>query len=392
MQQPVSDDAPTFADRYKRVKFVHYYTVPWEDAQTGTPRPLMIGVRDFATGKMDLFAVHTLAELRGFGPSEILGKIDQLEKGILEGFYECVQANRRMRWLHWGMDGPVWGVPALAHRFRALGGQPPDIPEQKLCNLAAALKLTYGDHYAPHPRLPSLAGLNGLNVHGWFQLAEVQAAARAGEFTRMALSLRRQLSVMADVFALFVTGQLRHQGDPSVTCPLRSLMLGSSRWAIPPSASTQRRDQARSTGLESGTETGSVEEGAAGDERGFSPGGRPPHGDDSAELLKPAAQRPEQPHGGVESNGESGQTETGDDREHSRWLTVSDAARVADANTGILTRAVDAGEIRSNGKRGRQRRIDAVDLSRWVLARTNKPEPEESDEQVERLVDRHCKG
>ena len=45
--------------------------------------------------------------------------------------------------------------------------------------------------------------------------------------------------------------------------------------------------------------------------------------------------------------------------------------------------AVNKGKLKSNGSKGRPRRIDAIDLVRWKLERSNRPEPVESDEQVE---------
>jgi hypothetical protein len=77
--------------------------------------------------------------------------------------------------------------------------------------------------------------------------------------------------------------------------------------------------------------------------------------------------------------------------EPDRWLSVSDAARVAACNKGIITRAVDDGALRSNGEAGALRRIDAVDLTRWILDRVTKPEPRESDAAVEQLVKKHVR-
>jgi hypothetical protein len=72
------------------------------------------------------------------------------------------------------------------------------------------------------------------------------------------------------------------------------------------------------------------------------------------------------------------------------WYTVTEAAKIAGGvNTGVITRAVDDGQLKSNGKQGRERRIDAVDLCRWLLVRAGRPEPEESDQQVNRLGDKH---
>jgi hypothetical protein len=79
-----------------------------------------------------------------------------------------------------------------------------------------------------------------------------------------------------------------------------------------------------------------------------------------------------------------------DDRE-TTWLTVTEAARVTGVNTGVITHAADAGQLKSNGKQGRARRIDPAGLTRWQLERANKKEPEESDEHVKRQVDKHVR-
>jgi hypothetical protein len=51
------------------------------------------------------------------------------------------------------------------------------------------------------------------------------------------------------------------------------------------------------------------------------------------------------------------------------WLTVTEAAREQAVDRYTITRAADAGLIRTNGQSGRGRRIDAVSLVRWSLSR-----------------------
>jgi hypothetical protein len=70
------------------------------------------------------------------------------------------------------------------------------------------------------------------------------------------------------------------------------------------------------------------------------------------------------------------------------WFTVTQAATTACCNTGQITRAVDAGLLKSNGKAGRERRIDLADLARWILRRAGRGETTESDAAVERKVER----
>lgn len=81
----------------------------------------------------------------------------------------------------------------------------------------------------------------------------------------------------------------------------------------------------------------------------------------------------------------------GDSTEEDRWISVNDAAKTADCNSGVITRAADAGSLKSNGEKGRARRIDAVDLTRWIRERANRPEPGESAATIQKKVDRHCR-
>jgi hypothetical protein len=75
------------------------------------------------------------------------------------------------------------------------------------------------------------------------------------------------------------------------------------------------------------------------------------------------------------------QGEAGNDS--AEWMTVTECSRVCVANPGVITRAVNEGKLRSNGKRGNDRRINALDFLRWAQARAKKPVPQESDAYVE---------
>jgi hypothetical protein len=75
-------------------------------------------------------------------------------------------------------------------------------------------------------------------------------------------------------------------------------------------------------------------------------------------------------------------------RKDGGWLTVAEAAQISGINKGIISRAVDDGDLKSNGKKLRARRIDGTDFNRWQLARANKLKSMESDEQVRKLLDR----
>jgi hypothetical protein len=84
-----------------------------------------------------------------------------------------------------------------------------------------------------------------------------------------------------------------------------------------------------------------------------------------------------------------GATRIDDDK---RWFTVSAAARIAFVNPGVISRAVKSGKLLSNGHNGSARRVCAIDLCRWIKARSGHREPTESIAQVEKKVRKHVRA
>jgi hypothetical protein len=89
---------------------------------------------------------------------------------------------------------------------------------------------------------------------------------------------------------------------------------------------------------------------------------------------------------------ESAEEHSEEAKEENIWPTVTEAARVVGCNPGIVSRAVNSGKLKSNGKQGSERRIDPADLTRWQLERAATPEPVESDATVQRKLDRARSG
>ena len=75
-----------------------------------------------------------------------------------------------------------------------------------------------------------------------------------------------------------------------------------------------------------------------------------------------------------------------------QWITLAEAERISGINRGVISRAVDAGVLASNGQKGRgKRKIDAAAFTRWQLQRSQRAERSESTAHVQRLVDKHVR-
>lgn len=53
-------------------------------------------------------------------------------------------------------------------------------------------------------------------------------------------------------------------------------------------------------------------------------------------------------------------------------ITIAQAAMISGFNKGVISRAVDAGDIKSNGRTGSDRRVSAEDFTRWQLKRAER--------------------
>jgi hypothetical protein len=212
------------------------------------------------------------------------------------------------------------------------------------------LKEKYGYEFVPHERLRSLIRLNHLNDFGLLDVGGLTAAYRDGNFSLMRRSLSRQLECIIRIFELEQRGRL-----------LIANTFGPRELLSEDNPPTDRSAEER----------------------------QPTPRQNLPALPTPQGARGEQ----VENKGDhrANQLSEAEADDEARWLMVSEAAQTAGCNSGLISRAVSEGKLKSNGKNGRARRIDAVDLTRWIRDRSNKPDPEESDEQVERLVNKHVR-
>jgi hypothetical protein len=75
------------------------------------------------------------------------------------------------------------------------------------------------------------------------------------------------------------------------------------------------------------------------------------------------------------------------------WISLADAERITTINRGVISRAIDAGELKHNGQKGKgKRKVEPAELSVWVLQRHRKAEQTESHEQVARQIKKHVKA
>ena len=148
------------------IYIIHYSCQNLSDSnESYSPRVTSIAVLHIGSDVMHSFSMHLVAETMGIKRDEIRNHYDEIEKRMLQDFYDFVGANNNSLWLHWNMSNINFGFEALIHRYRVLtGNMPPRIEDSKKYNLSELILRRYGKNCVDHPRMTKLMELNG-GVH-----------------------------------------------------------------------------------------------------------------------------------------------------------------------------------------------------------------------------------
>ena len=104
---------------------IHYSCESFYDIKDGhTPRVTSIAVYDYATAQTDSFSIHKMAEKLHVDISDIKSHYDELEKSMLDEFFEYAKEHKTYFWIHWNMRDMNYGFKAIEHRYSVLGGDP----------------------------------------------------------------------------------------------------------------------------------------------------------------------------------------------------------------------------------------------------------------------------
>jgi hypothetical protein len=139
------------------------------------------------------------------------------EKHVLESYFTFLQDHAGARFVHWNMNSSQFGFHSLASRYaHVCGKESPSYPaEDQRVDLDAVIKLGYGEDYADHPRLPSIADLNHLPRRYFLSGKEEAERLARGEHGGILRSLAEKVSLIAKLTRLVLDGRLetKHAGQ-----------------------------------------------------------------------------------------------------------------------------------------------------------------------------------
>ena len=192
---------------------LHYSCESFYDIKDGrTPRVTSIAARNFSTGQTLSFSIHKSAEQLGVLLSDITQRYDELEKHMLDEYFDFVKSRHGYNFIHWNMRDINYGFQAIEHRYKVLGGEPFSVDDSRKFDLARELINQFGPAYVPHGssgRLHSLMEFNRITAKDALTGQQEAEAFDAGEYVRLHQSTLRKVDVMSNILDRILDGSIK---------------------------------------------------------------------------------------------------------------------------------------------------------------------------------------
>lgn len=189
---------------------IHYSCESFYDIKDGhTPRITSIAIYDYATAQTDSFSIHKVAEKSHIQINDIESHYDELERKMLDEFFEYAKEHSNFFWIHWNMRDMNYGFKAIEHRYSVLGGNSYKIPDGKKIDLARQLINCYGVGYAGHPRMENLLEQNGIKAKDYLNGQQETDAFANKDYVKLHMSTLRKVDVFANILNRTINNTLK---------------------------------------------------------------------------------------------------------------------------------------------------------------------------------------
>lgn len=189
---------------------IHYSCESFYGINDGhTPRITSIAVYNYGSAQTESFSLHKIAEKNHVKIENIEDKYDELEKLMLDEFFEFVKEHKEYTWIHWNMRDINYGFKAIEHRYFVLGGAPYKIDDSKKIDLSWLFIQCYGVGYIGHPRMEKLLKLNGIKAKDYLSGKEEAIAFENKEYIKLHMSTLRKVDVFANLLNRAIDNSLK---------------------------------------------------------------------------------------------------------------------------------------------------------------------------------------
>lgn len=209
-QKQNRDDLQKLWERPDQVNVIHYSCESFYDRPDGTsPRITSIVVRNLHTAQTKSFSIHKYGELEKHSIENLEENYDDLEKKMLEEFFEWAKEHKEYKWLHWNMRDENYGFHALELRFKILEGEPHVIQDANKFDLARILIGIYGKAYIGHPRLENIYKLNEISSKDFKSGEEEAKLFEQKNYVALHQSTLAKADIIANLCQLAFEGKIK---------------------------------------------------------------------------------------------------------------------------------------------------------------------------------------
>ncbi|MGJ6125680.1 hypothetical protein QN239_24215 [Mycolicibacterium sp. Y3] len=187
---------------------VHYACESILTPKDHPPGVASIAIYDLSTREVSAYSRNDAP--KGISP-------DHIELDLLKRFFSRLATFQESLVVHWNMNRPEYGFDALASRVRYLTDQPGDIiiPNRRI-DIDDLLVEEFGDDYAPHGRLLSMANLNDLDVRSFLKGKDEADRFSSADWSALARSCASKAKIIGDILQKLANGTIKTAASPGV--------------------------------------------------------------------------------------------------------------------------------------------------------------------------------
>lgn len=135
---------------------------------------------------------------------------EQCEEDLLRGLFDELNRHRDSHVLHWNMDRPEFGFGALIKRWHFLKGEDPEfIPPLRRYDVDGLFDAEFGENYAPHGKLESMARLNELDMRSFLRGKDEAAAFVSQDWATLGRSSASKARIIGTLLERLVAGSAK---------------------------------------------------------------------------------------------------------------------------------------------------------------------------------------
>ncbi|QBR93286.1 hypothetical protein [Nocardioides euryhalodurans] len=180
---------------------VHYACESFLTAKDHPPAIASCAIYDLNSG-----------EIIGFGRADCPPETDPVdcELAILRRVFGELSTRQESHVLHWNMDRPEFGFDALLKRWRYLTTDDPAFVAPRLrYDVDGLFDAKFGENYAPHGKLESMARLNGMDIRSFRSGKEEAEAFEAKDWALLARSSASKASIIGELTRRLLDGSAK---------------------------------------------------------------------------------------------------------------------------------------------------------------------------------------